>query len=147
MKTTRAKTNILLHIVWTTHLRRPLLPQSHDARIQSFLQSQAAAFRSSAVAVGNTDDHIHVLMQLSPTVALSTVMQQFKGGLSRRWNELNSRPTRVEWQDGYWAESRDPRQLEVLVHYVNNQRMHHASGILNPDLEPDSSKECFMDDA
>ena len=70
--------------------------------------------------------HMHLLINLRPTQRLCDVVDAIKGALSREWNrQLRDLPV-LYWQDGYWAESVTPSDLEPLQVYVRTQRQHHA---------------------
>lgn len=55
-----------------------------------------------------------------------------KGASSHAWNRAPT-PTRLRWQDGYWAESVAPSQIAELTRYIVSQRVHH---IASPTAEP-----------
>ncbi len=72
-------------------------------------------------------DHIHMLIQIRPDLALSTVVQYFKGGSSRI---LRQEFPKLEeflwgesfWADGYFAESVGIAQEEMIKRYIRNQK-------------------------
>ncbi len=119
----RSRTNIVVHVVWTTRFRQPVVPTDVDAWLRERVRTEAAKVSSEVLAVGNTSDHVHAVVKLRPTLALSAVMQQIKGGSSHAWNRSGNGP--LAWQDGYWAESCNPLELEALLAYVNHQRVEH----------------------
>lgn len=71
-------------------------------------------------------DHVHMLVQVPPTLAVAKVVQLFKGGSSKVIREEH---TELEeflwgdsfWSDGYFAETVG-RQSEARVkEYIRNQ--------------------------
>lgn len=117
---------VLVHVVWAVYDREPTFMQSRDALLHDLLRAEAAKLRSTLVAVGNADDHVHVLVELHRTVALATLVQQLKGATAHAWNIERHDPW-LRWQSGYWAESVCAEHLEDVASYVRAQRHHHPA--------------------
>lgn len=119
-------TLLLTHVIWATSNRTRTLMPAFDGW---FAELAAAACREMAcdlVAVGNARDHVHVLLRLSPSVALADAVRRLKGGASHAWNaRAQGRPLR--WQTGYWARSIEQEGLAPLSLYVRDQRARHAT--------------------
>jgi REP element-mobilizing transposase RayT len=78
----------------------------------------------TAVAVGGTGDHAHALLAIPSTMPLAKAVQLIKGGSSKWCNE--NLQHRFAWQEGYAALSVSPSQKDAVVHYIHNQKEHHA---------------------
>ena len=116
--------HILVHIVWSTWDRLPLIPADRDAELGAYLGAKARELRCVLLACGSADDHVHVVASLHSTVAVATLAQRLKGAsahdLSRRgW------PHALRWQAGYWARSVGESDVDDLLPYVSRQRSHH----------------------
>ena len=134
----RSRTDVVVHIIWATKQREKVISPDSDLGLQAFLRRKAESLRCDVFAVGNSDDHVHVVVRLAPTVAMATLVRHLKGALSFAWNNEMPRDRRLAWQDGYWAESCAPRHLDRLLTYVTHQRQHHATGaILAAHEDPD----------
>lgn len=86
--------------------------------------------------IGGIETHVHVCLTIPPTVAISELIGQLKGGSSHEVNHAN--PTRdklLEWQTGYGVVSFGTRDLEWVKDYVRNQREHHSRGKTYDRLE------------
>jgi REP-associated tyrosine transposase len=128
MSQARSVVRFIVHVVWSTHDRVPTLAQpACDAWLAETLSALARARRAEVLAVGNADDHVHVVVRLPSTLALATLVHALKGASSHAWNHRPSASTPLSWQDGYWAESCDPDDLGELFDYVRSQRNHHAT--------------------
>jgi REP element-mobilizing transposase RayT len=117
---------VLVHVVWAVYDRAPTLMQSRDALLHDLLRAEAAKLRSTIVAVGNADDHVHALVDLHRTAALAALVQQLKGGSAHAWNVERHEP-RLRWQSGYWTESVCAEHLDPVASYVRAQRHHHPA--------------------
>jgi REP element-mobilizing transposase RayT len=78
----------------------------------------------TALAVGGTDDHAHVLLSLPSTVTVAQAMKQIKGG-SSLWLHTDCGLKGFEWQKGYGAFSVGCSQVNATVAYIAGQEEHH----------------------
>lgn len=76
-----------------------------------------------AVIVGGTNDHVHLLIDLPPTLALSDVMRTVKTNSSRWMHEQGH--NQFEWQRGFGAFSVSSANIEPVKSYIVNQELHH----------------------
>jgi len=75
--------------------------------------------------IGRVENHIHVIMSLHPTVALSGLMKDIKLATSDWIKRERIFPYFRGWQDGYGAFTYSIDAKERLIEYVNNQVEHH----------------------
>lgn len=118
-------TRITYQIVFTTHRRQRTL---HKSRRDELFMHIAGILRNKKchnLAVNGVDDHIHILCELHPTIALSNLVKDIKLGTSDfiRRNQLF--PMFAGWQDGYGAFTYTHRDRAMLIQYVRNQEAHH----------------------
>ena len=115
----------LVHIVWATRRRRALLPPAFDVTLLAMLGHNARRLNSSLLAAGCADDHVHVVVRLSPAAALADLVRQLKGASSHDIADRALLPPGFSWQDGYGAESLAPPDFDHLASYVRAQRHRH----------------------
>ena len=114
--------NVLLHVVWSTFRRAPLLEQSQDKELAALLASKAKENGCRVVATGIAIDHIHVVLGLSTTATIATVVGEMKG-FSSRARTLDG--AAWGWQRGYWVESVSPSDVDLPRRYLRRQREPH----------------------
>jgi putative transposase len=78
-----------------------------------------------AIAVGGTEDHVHLLLSLPATISVSKAIQLIKGGSSFWINNTFSAHRNFKWQEGYGAFSVSMSHVEDTISYINNQEEHH----------------------
>ena len=83
--------------------------------------------KHKALAIGGTSDHVHVLLGLNPTQAISNLMMMVKRDTSKWINENRFVPGEFGWQTGYGAFSYSQSQLDSVVNYIKNQETHHKT--------------------
>src|SRR4051794_31947684 len=91
----------LIHCVFSTKLRQNMIPADTQTRLWSFLGGIARKNGFKAIAIGGTQNHVHMLLSLSATMSISKAMQLVKGGSSKWMNEIGKAP--FAWQEAYGA--------------------------------------------
>ncbi len=77
-----------------------------------------------ALAIGGTDDHIHLLLSLPSSLSIAKAMREIKSA-SSRWMHETAGASAFEWQEGYGAFSIGHAQLQATVAYIAKQEEHH----------------------
>ena len=86
--------------------------------------------------IGGTDTHVHVAVTIPPTLLISEFVGQIKGATSHDVNEQFALRGKVlQWQVGYGVVSFGTRDLDWVKRYIQDQRVHHASGKTQDRLE------------
>jgi REP element-mobilizing transposase RayT len=111
---------ILVHCVFSTKERANLIPDVDE--LCRYITGVARAKNTTLLAAGGTANHVHLLVALSPTIALSKVIQDIKGN-SSKW--LGERGVRFSWQQGYGAFGVSQSQKDVVADYIAHQEEHH----------------------
>jgi putative transposase len=105
-----------------------MLPASLDDRLLSMLGQTARKLGCPMLAAGCAPDHVHLVVRLASSVSLGELVRRMKGASAFELNHQTRhawRPRYFAWQDGYWAESLSPADLDPIAHYVRHQRAHH----------------------
>jgi putative transposase len=112
-----------VHVVLSTKGRRKTISAELQPKLWAYLGGIARHNHMTAVQVGGTADHIHVLLILPATIAIAKAVQLLKGGSSKWIHETEGKP--FAWQDGYGAFTVGIAQLQTTVAYIRNQEEHH----------------------
>ena len=75
-----------------------------------------------ALAVGGTEDHVHMLLSLPSSVPIAKAMREIKSA-SSLW--MNGNECDFAWQEGYGAFSIGQAQVEATIAYIMRQAEHH----------------------
>ncbi|HEV2392111.1 MAG TPA: IS200/IS605 family transposase [Verrucomicrobiae bacterium] len=118
-------TSLHYHIVFSTKNRETWIRQDAQERVWDYLGGIARENDLKPLIVGGVEDHVHMLVEIPPTIALSEALQRLKGG-SSRWLKQNIPYCRgFGWQDGYGAFTVSKSQEPHIKRYIQNQREHH----------------------
>ena len=118
-------TKIYIHFIFTVKGRQNFLPSSHKSELHNFIKKIIVKRDSILVAINNMEDHIHILVRITPTYSVSRLMQEIKSISSKFINEKRWIRGRFQWQRGYGAFSHSHSQIKNVVKYINNQESHH----------------------
>ncbi|MGA2556088.1 MAG: IS200/IS605 family transposase [Verrucomicrobiota bacterium] len=113
------------HCVFSTKERRPLITPELRTRLWPFLGGIARQNNMKAIEIGGVEDHIHILLSLPATMALSKALQLIKGGSSKWIHETFPAQRTFAWQEEYGAFSVSVSQLDKTVEYIKGQEAHH----------------------
>lgn len=123
------------HFVWSTKERLPLLTADVESRIIAYIANKCAELSYKLLAVNGASDHLHLLVQLSPTILVADVAKNLKGSSSHYINKECNMPDTLYWQDGYAVLTMRADEVPRVVTYINNQKKHHEVGPLSNTLE------------
>lgn len=125
--------SILIHYVFSTKERCPLIPAELKARLWPYIAGIARLNKFRAIAVGGMEDHAHALVSLPTTITIAKAIQLIKGG-SSKWINDHLQNRSFAWQDGYAAFSIGVSQVDNTVRYIQNQEQHHAKMRFDEEL-------------
>jgi putative transposase len=94
--------SVLFHCVFSTKDRRKSITPEVQPRLWAYLGGIAREHGMKALAVGGTEDHVHILMSLPASIPLAKAMREIKSG-SSRWMHETCGTTSFAWQEGYGA--------------------------------------------
>ena len=113
----------LFHCVFSTKGRRGMIPPTKQPDLWAYLGGIARKNGFKALAVGGSDDHVHVLLSLPSTMPLAKAVQLLKGGSSKWMND--SGISGFVWQEGYGGFSVGISQQADTIGYIHSQTEHH----------------------
>jgi putative transposase len=112
--------SVLVHCVFSTKERRNLIRE--PKLLCRYFAGIGRAKQIPLAAAGGTANHVHLLLDLPPTMQLAQAMQQLKGN-SSHWLNQGSAP--FAWQQGYGAFAIGESQRANVISYIANQEEHH----------------------
>src|SRR2546423_4947807 len=96
-------TKMLVHITFSTKHRAALIPPSIEPDLYAYIGGICRRIESPLIAMGGTADHVHMLVSLAKTIALSDLMLNVKRDSSKWIKERGSALDSFRWQDGYFG--------------------------------------------
>ena len=117
---------LLYHLVWATVDRQPSILGEREAWLHQILRGKAVELGMVMHAVGNVEDHVHLVVSIPPKLAVSECVRQFKGASSHALHRRGP-ATLFRWQEGYGALTIGDEIFPKVVAYVLAQKQHHRS--------------------
>lgn len=112
----------VLHIVFSTKDRRPIIGMEFQPRMWSYVGGICKAENIFVHAIGGMEDHIHLLLQIPPVLSLAKAVMTIKANSSRWASDLGKN---FAWQQGYGAFGVSASKIPVVVRYIQNQSSYH----------------------
>jgi REP element-mobilizing transposase RayT len=113
-------TSTVFHVVFSTKERRPNI--AAPPKLWAYVAGVARNLHYDALAIGGTENHVHILLRLPGQVPVAEAVQKLKSN-SSRW--LGENGTWTGWQEGYGAFSVSASNVDAVRLYIQNQLEHH----------------------
>ncbi len=119
-------TQLYIHIVFAVKGRQSLIPKQHKEALHQYITRIITNKKQTVIRINSMPDHIHILVGITPDIALSDLVQDIKANSSKFINKKAWIAGRFEWQAGFGAFSYSHSQLDIVVRYIKNQEAHHS---------------------
>lgn len=118
------------HVVFCTKYRYRVLTGQVATRVRELIREICATNYVDIVSGSLSPDHIHMLISVPPSTALSKIVQYIKGKSSRRllqeFEILRKRYWGQHlWARGYFAVTVGNVNLDDMQKYIEEQESHH----------------------
>lgn len=124
------------HLVWGTKKRQPLINPDRETVLYDYIIGKADALACIVHAINGIEDHIHLVVSITPAVSIADFVKNIKGSSAYHLNQdLSASKDKFAWQEGYGVFSLGSKQLDQAVIYVQNQKLHHLNGTAIASLE------------
>jgi REP element-mobilizing transposase RayT len=115
-----------VHIIFSTKNRLRYIKEDRKEIIFSYIGALCNKKKCQVLRVGGYEDHIHILCLLDKNITLVDLIRFIKTNSSRwikgKFPEINS----FAWQEGYGSFSINPQQIELVIEYIDKQKIHHG---------------------
>jgi len=118
-------TQIHIHAIFAVQNRDRLISEGWRKRLYDYIVAIVQNRGHKILAIGGTEDHVHILFGFRATQSLSSLMQEIKRGSSEWINKNRLAGGMFVWQKGYGAFSYSKSQIPDVARYIENQVKHH----------------------
>ncbi|MDR1416200.1 MAG: IS200/IS605 family transposase [Prevotellaceae bacterium] len=116
---------ILYHIVFCTHNRQNTIPVAHHEDLYKYIWGIIKERKGVLYRINGTENHIHILSDLHPTVALSDYIKEIKTATNHWMKQTGNYPDFTSWAEGSCALTYAYRDKDIIINYIKNQKKHH----------------------
>ncbi len=118
-------TQIYIQIVFAVEGRQNLIAPQHREELHKYITGIVNNRKQKLLAIFCMPDHIHLLIGISPTIAISDLVRDIKSGSSNFINEKKWVRGRFNWQEGFGAFSYSRSQIKAVSDYILQQESRH----------------------
>jgi len=116
-----------VHLVFVTKYRRHVFTAAMLDDMRGIFAAVCAGFEAELIEMDGEDDHVHLLVNYPPKVAVSSLVNSLKGVSSRRLRQNHPALVRrywngVLWSPSYFAASCGGAPISIIRQYIEQQR-------------------------
>ena len=116
----------MFHIIWLPKYRKKVLSGRVKARVEELIRECASTNNWEIQELNVQLDHVHLMIQLPPSVSVSKAVQHLKGLSSRM---IRSELPEVKkqlwgtdfWAEGFFSETVGQKNEAAIRRYIQNQ--------------------------
>ncbi len=121
-----SKTSLLIHIVFATKYRQGTITNEHRRDLYAYIWGIIKAKNCFLYKLSGVPNHVHMLVDIHPTVSLSDLVKAIKSS-SSIWLRNNPKFPRFEgWGHEYFAASVSFDDRDAVIQYIDGQQAHHG---------------------
>lgn len=122
--------NMHVHLVFVTKYRKDVFTKSMLDAMKGMFEKVCSDFEAELTEFNGEDDHVHLLINYPPKVAVSNLVNSLKGVSSRHlrkeFPEIKNKLWGGSlWSPSYFASSCDGAPLEIIKQYIEQQQSPH----------------------
>ena len=117
-----------VHLVFVTKYRRNVFTKEVLDDLKIFFEKVCVDFEAELVEFDGEDDHVHLLVNYPPKVAVSSLVNSLKGVSSRMIRKKNYPSVKKKlwggalWSPSYFAGSCGGAPIEIIRQYIEQQQ-------------------------
>ena len=119
-----------VHLVFVAKYRRRVFDGDAVQRLRAIFGKVCAGFEAHLIEMDGEDDHVHLLVEYPPKLAVSALVNSLKGVSSRllrkeRPDIANRYWKGVLWSPSYFASSCGGAPISIIRQYIEQQQTPH----------------------
>ena len=116
---------IYIHIIFAVRGGKNFIAGNNREELQQYITGIVRRRSQNLLAIYCMPDHVHILVSLKPTIAISDLVRDIKSGSSHFISESRKYPCKFNWQEGYGAFSYSRSLISKVIQYISTQDEHH----------------------
>jgi putative transposase len=118
---------ILYHSIIGTKNREFTIPDGYCEELYRYIWGIVKNKNCTLYQINGSRDHLHLLTDLHPTLALANFIKDIKVASSKWMREHEKFPLWNSWGDGYGAFTCSYQDKKLITNYIKKQKEHHKS--------------------
>ncbi len=114
-----------LHLIFSTKNRERFLHDPVRDSLHDYMATVLNNFGCPVTLINSVEDHVHILFELSRTVAVSAAVEEVKKSSSKWIKTQGPLYAQFAWQAGYGVFTVSESNVAAVQQYIAGQREHH----------------------
>ena len=127
--------NNIFHIIFSAKGRIGLIRPDIKSDLYKYISGIAKNENSQILNINGTDNHIHILVKIKPSVSVSDFVCKLKSNSSKWISENFELSYGFQWQGGFSSFSVSESQIVIVSRYIDGQEGHHRKFSFEKELE------------
>ncbi|MDR3367420.1 MAG: IS200/IS605 family transposase [Prevotellaceae bacterium] len=116
---------ILYHIIFRTKYSEKSIQQECSTDLYKYIWGIIKNKKCVLFRINGMENHIHILSDLHPSVALADYVKDIKVSSAKWMKESGYFPDFKGWGVKYCALTYSYKERDIIIQYIKNQREHH----------------------
>lgn len=125
---------ILYHIVFRTKYSGKTIPLEKAPELYKYIWGIIKNKKCVLYRINGMEDHLHILSDLHPSVALADYIKDIKVASSKWMKESGLFPDFRGWGIKYCALTYSLKEKDILIKYIKNQQEHHKNETFQEEI-------------
>lgn len=118
--------NLTYHIVWRTKRSARVVSEEHERDLYAYIYGICREKQCHLYRINSMPDHVHMCVEVHPTIALSEFVRIIKQESSKWVKEHHEWfPHFDGWGNGYAAFTYSVKERPTVIEYIKGQKEHH----------------------
>lgn len=126
---------ILYHIIFRTKYNAKVINHENSEYLYRYIWGTIKQQKGVLYQINGMEDHIHLLSDLHPSVALADFIKVIKTASSRWIKTTPYFPGFENWARKYCAITYSTKEKETIIRYIKNQREHHKKESFKDEMK------------
>ena len=119
-------TQIYIQVIFAVEWRQTLIGPDHKDDLEKYITGILRNKRQKMIEINAQPDHLHMLIGMTPDLALSDLVREVKKSSTVFINDNKWVRGKFNWQEGFGGFSYSRSSLDSVIRYIKNQERHHA---------------------
>jgi REP element-mobilizing transposase RayT len=126
---------ILYHIVFRTRASELSINQKHAPELYKYIYGIIKNKKCTLFRINGMEDHIHILSDLHPSIALADYIKDIKVSSAKWIKESGLFPKFHGWGIKYCALTYSYKERDTIINYIKNQQEHHKKESFQDEIK------------
>ena len=116
---------LIYHVVFGTKFRKPTIPDVHCQLLYKYIWGIIENKKCKLYRINGCEEHIHLLVDIHPTIAVSTFVKDLKVSTSLWLKQQREFQNFEGWSEGFGIFTVSHSDKDRVIEYIKNQKEHH----------------------